>query len=88
MTQVTYLGKTAGGILKTARIVKMQAGNKEIKVTLPNGKTAFAALGERSAFGGGTIADVLVLFDADRTICRLTTSSAAYAKLRSLENDA
>lgn len=43
--QATYKGQTAGGILKTARIEKMQAGNWEVVVKTKDGQMHIAAIG-------------------------------------------
>ena len=60
--QVTIKGKTAGGILKTAKIAQMRAGTWEIVVSHPH--ECIAMIGERADGWGGRVADVLVLTDA------------------------
>lgn len=84
----TYLGQTAGGILKTARIVKMDAGNTEIVVTTKDGREHLASLGGRTGFDGGVICDAMILRNFDGLAAVLETSVAAYNKLRALENHA
>ena len=86
--QNTFKGQTAGGILKSAAIVKMQAGNAEIVVKDRDGNEYQAFLGERPSFGGGTVRDVLVLTTFDGVKARLSTSTAAYDKLVALESQA
>lgn len=84
----TYKGQTAGGILKTAKIVKIQAGNFGIIVKDRDGNEYHADLGERQSFGGGGVRDVLVLHNFDGVAARLTTSTKAYYKLVSLNTQA
>lgn len=83
--QKTYKGQTAGGILRTAKAIKMQAGNSEIVVRDRDGEELFAALGDRPGFAGGLITDVLVLFTLDGVVARLSTSDKALARLAQLE---
>ena len=82
--QKTYKGQTAGGWLRKAAVHKMQAGNYEIVVNLPDGD-AVAMLGQRGDGYGGTVTDVLVLTRAEGCIARLETSPSAYRKLVRLE---
>ena len=86
--QKTYKGKTAGGILASARMVKMQAGTIEVVVTLSDGQDAIVMLGERGDGYGGRVADVCVLADVDGVIARLSTTAASYRRLRELERAA
>ena len=86
--QNTYKGKTAGGFLKSAQVVQMRAGNFEVVVTLPNGKEAIAMMGGRKDGWGGVAEDVMVLSNADGHLVTLSTSTAAYSKLRELLNSA
>ena len=51
--QKTYKGQWAGGILKTAKVVRMQAGNYEIRVKDRDGRELLAYLGEDLLIGGG-----------------------------------
>ena len=83
--QKSYKGRTAGGILKTAEVKKMQAGTYEIIVKAPDGHDAIAMLGERKSGWGGTVEDVLVLTRAEGCIARIVASDAAIRKLRALE---
>lgn len=85
MTNKTYYGKTADQILRTARIVMMQSGLKEIVVDLPRNKQGHAYMGERALRGGGFVRDVLCVRNFDGLVCRLHTSTAAYNKLQELE---
>lgn len=81
--QVTIKGKTASGILKTAKIVQMRAGNWEVVVSHPH--ECCAMIGERADGWGGTVADVLVLVDSDGLVARLEMSGRALAKMTALE---
>ena len=71
--QKTYLGKTAGGHLKRAEVVKMAAGNFEI--WLPN----LGAIAILTVLG-----DMVLDFADGKKIC-LTTSDRAERNLRRLE---
>lgn len=84
----TYHGRTAGGILKTARAKLMRAGNAEILVTLPNGADCCARLIERPDGWGGTVRDALLIFDACGTVATLALSSLSIKKMMALENQA
>ena len=86
--KTTYKGKTAGAILKTASVIKTQAGTTEIRVVLPDGQVAIAMCGERSDGFGGRVADVLVIANVDGIVARLSTSARAYNHLRQLEHAA
>lgn len=79
----TLNGKTAGGIVKTAKIQQMRAGNFEIVVTHPH--ECIASIGERKDGWGGTVADVLVLMDASGLVAKLPMSDQALKKMRALE---
>ena len=83
--QKTYKGQRAGGILKTAKVVRMQAGNYEIRVKDRDGRELIAYLGEDLLIGGGVITDVLVLCCFDGVVARLNMSDRAYDKMRELE---
>ena len=85
--QKTYKGQTAGGILKTAKVVRMQAGNYEIVVKDRDGCELIAFLGEDLLIGGGVISDVLVLCNFDGVVARLNMSDRAYNKMRELEKE-
>ena len=82
----TYKGQSAGGILKTAKVVRMQAGNYEIGVKDRGGRELLAYLGEDLLIGGGVITDVLVLCCSDGVVARLSMSDRAYNKMRKLES--
>lgn len=82
-TKITYLGQTAGGILKTARMQQMRAGNWEVVVTTRDGREHHAIQGGRNGCGE-TIDDVLYLVDVSGTNAALLTSATAYANLRDL----
>lgn len=84
----TYLGQTAGGILKTARVCKMAMGDKAIFVKTRDGRNYMARLGSRIGFAGGTIRDVMLLWDDSGIVAALETSSAAYQKMCRLEREA
>lgn len=84
----SYLGQTAGGILKTAQVCKTTIGDKAIFVTTRDGREYMARLGSRTGFAGGAIRDVMLLWDEYDIVAALETSSAAYQKLRRLERDA
>ena len=84
--QNTYKGQSAGGILKTAKVVRMQAGNCEIGVKDRGGRELLAYLGEDLLIGGGVISDVLVLCNFDGVVARLNMSDRAYNKMRKLES--
>jgi hypothetical protein len=83
--QTSIRGKTAGGILKTAKVVKMRAGTWEVVVSHPH--QCIAMTGERRSGWGGTIADVMVLTDATGLVARLEMSATAMRKLAALERD-
>lgn len=85
--QNTYKGQTAGGILKTAQVVEMQAGNWEIEVKDRDGVGLLAYIGDRPGFGGELISDVLVLCSFDGIVARLSMSDRAYNKMRELEEE-
>ena len=85
--QKTYKGQLAGGILKTAKVVRMQAGNYEIRVKDRDGRELLAHLGNCPGFGRGLIEDVLVLYCADGVVARLNMSDRAYNKMRELEKE-
>ena len=85
--QKTYKGQRAGGILKTAKVVRMQAGNYEIRVKDRDGRELIAYLGEDLLIGGGVISDVLVLCNFDGVVARLNMSDRAYNKMRELESE-
>lgn len=80
--KVTIKGKTAGGILKTAKISQMPAGTWEIVVSHPN--VCVAMICERADGWGGRVADVLVLTDASGVVARLEMSATALAKMQDL----
>ena len=82
--QNTLKGRTAGGIIKTAKIEQMRAGTWEIVVSHPH--QCIAMIGERADGWGGRIADVLVLADSSGLVARLSMSSSALAKMRTLES--
>jgi hypothetical protein len=84
--KLTYKGKTAGSILKTAQVKEMRAGNFEIVVTAPDGADAVAMLGTRADGWGGTVEDVLVLTRSEGCIARVQASESAVRKLRALES--
>ena len=75
--QKTIKGKTAGDILKTAKVVQMRAGNWEVVVSHPHQCIATT--------GTGTVSDVLILIDSDGLVARLEMSDAAMRKLAALE---
>ena len=85
--QNTYKGQRAGGILKTAKVVRMQAGNYEIRVKDRDGRELLAHLGNCPGFGRGLIEDVLVLYCSDGVVARLHMSYRAYNKMCELESD-
>ena len=85
--QNTYKGQRAGGILKTAKVVRMQAGNYEIVVKDRDGRELLAYLGNCPGFGWGLIEDVLVLCCSDGVVARLNISDRAYNKMRELEKE-
>ena len=85
--QRTYKGQRAGGILKTAKVVRMQAGNCEIGVKDRDGRELLAYLGEDLLIGGGVITDVLVLCCFDGVVARLHMSYRAYNKMCELEKE-
>ena len=85
--QKTYKGQRAGGILKTAKVVRMQAGNYEIVIKDRDGRELLARLGNCPGFGRGLIEDVLVLYCSDGVVARLNMSDRAYNKMRELEKE-
>ena len=80
----TYKGQRAGGILKTAKVVRMQAGNYEIRVKDRDGRELLAYLGDRPGF---VLRDVLMLCCSDGVVARLNMSDRAYNKMRELEKE-
>lgn len=86
MCTKTYLGQTLGGILKTAKVVKMQAGNTEIVVKDRKGHEHHAMLGGRHNGWGETIQDVVCLRDVYGLNATLSASPKAIAIMRSLES--
>lgn len=84
----TYKKRTAGGILTTASVALMRAGNAEVLVTLPNGSQCCARLIERPDGWGGTVRDALLLFDVYGTVAMLALSRRALEKMAELENQA
>ena len=85
MINTTYLGQTIGGILNTAKCVKMQAGNVEIVVKDRKGREHCAILAGRRNGWGEVIEDVVCLRDVDGLNATLSTTKASLAKIRSLE---
>ena len=81
----TYKGKTAVGILKAAYVARTRAGNSDVFVTLPDGRTAVACIGSRCDWVGGRIQDVLVIMDASGTIARLQMSPRAIDLMQELD---
>jgi hypothetical protein len=83
--QKTYCGRTAGGLLKAARVQMMRAGNAEIVITLPDGSECCARLADRPDGWGGTVRDALALFDVYGTRAILSTSARALSVMVDLE---
>jgi len=81
----TFKGKTAGGILKTAKVCEMRAGNHEVVVSHPH--ECVATIGIRGNGWGGSVYDVLVLTDANGVVARLEMSDKALAIMESLESE-
>lgn len=88
MSTYTYLGQTIGGILKTAKVVKMQAGNVEVIVKDRKGAEHHAMICGRRNGWGEVVEDVVCLRDVDGLNATLCASSRALATLRALENKA
>ena len=88
MSTKTYLGQTLGGILKTAKVVKMQAGNSAVVVTDRKGIEHHAMVGGRRNGWGEVIQDVVRLHHFDGTSAVLSASPSALRKIRELENKA
>ena len=84
----TYLGQTIGGILKTAKCTRMQAGNVEIVVTDRKGHESHAILAGRRNGWGEVIQDVVCLRNVDGLVATLQTSPASLARMRDLERRA
>lgn len=82
--QKTIKGKTAGGIVRTAKVCQMRAGTWEIVVSHPH--QCIAMIGARKDGWGGSISDVLVLTDADGLVARLEMSAGALTKMQELES--
>ena len=75
--QKTYLGQTAGGIIKTAEIAQMRAGNWEIVVRTADGENHQAIAGN----------GVLTLMQAQGVVVQLPMSDAAYQKMQNLQEE-
>ena len=78
-SQRTICGQTAGGLLKTARIIEMQSGEYQVFVTLKNGETLRAILSDKG---------YMVLTDYGYCAAVLYTSAKAEARLAKLEAQA
>lgn len=77
--QKTFHGQTAGGILKTAKICKMQCGDYQVFVKDSKGSEFMALLSDN---------DHLVLSDYGVIRAVLYLSDTAEAKIRNLESKA
>ena len=75
-SQKTWIGQTAGGILRTAKICKMQSGNYDIFVTDKKGKEYQSIL---------TNDYNLLLSDHGTSIVLLTISDTSVRKMQKLE---
>jgi antibiotic biosynthesis monooxygenase (ABM) superfamily enzyme len=73
--QITYQGKTAGGLLKTAEVAQSQAGCWDVFITLPNGETATAWIHSNDR-------EMLLVQDGEYRYLQL--SDQAYYKLRGM----
>lgn len=83
--QTTYLGQTAGGILKTANVYKTFGGVWEVFATTRDGLRHVAHIGGRRNGWGETIQDALYLCRADGVSATLRMSDRALARMRALE---
>ena len=81
----TFKGKTAGGILNTAKVCEMRAGNYEVVVSYPH--ECSATIGERSNERGGRVYDVLVLSDVNGVVARMEMSDKALTRMESLQDE-
>jgi len=81
----TFKGKTAGGILKTAKVCEMRAGNYEVVVSHPH--ECIAMIGARKDGFGGSVYDVLVLSDVNGVVARMEMSDKALARMESLKDE-
>lgn len=86
MSTKTYLGQTLGGILKTAKVLKMQAGNTEIVVKDSKGHEHHAMICGRRNGWGEVVQDVMCLRDVDGLNATLSASPKALATMRRLES--
>jgi len=77
--QNTYLGQTAGGILKTAKIAQMRAGNWEVVVKSKDGQQHLAV-----ASHDGTM---LTLVQVQGCVAQLSMSAMAAAKMAALSDE-
>jgi len=78
MSTITYMRKTAGGIMKTAEIAKTRAGTVEVFVRLPDGQ-AIAILTDN---------DTMTCTRAEGFVCDLVMSKSARDKLSDMSNKA
>ena len=72
--QNTYLGQTAGGIIKTAQIAQMRAGNWEIVVRAADGSEHVAIAGN----------NVLTLMQVHGVTAQMHMSDRAAKKMQAL----
>lgn len=75
--QKTYLGQTAGGLIKTAKVEKMNAGNWEIIVKSRDGENHQAIAGN----------GVLTLMQVQGVVVQLPMSDAAHQKMQNLQEE-
>jgi hypothetical protein len=89
MTTKTFKGQTAGGIIKTAKIIKTRAGYYKIAVKTRDGDSYSAILGERIGFDGWPVRDALVLINETSGECDaiMVTSVSAYQRIAQLERE-
>lgn len=88
MSSKTFHGQTFGGLLTTAKVCTMQAGNVEVIVTDRKGNEYHAMIGGRRNGWGEVIHDVVRLYDFDGTHAVLSASPSALRKMRALESKA
>lgn len=86
--QATYQNRTAGGILKTAKVELTRAGLAEVFVTLPDGEEAIAMIDGRENGWGEVIQGALVIRNVYGHIATLTLSDRALEKMQALESKA
>lgn len=75
--QKTYLGQTAGGIIKTAKAEKMNAGNWEIVVRTADGENHQAIAGN----------GVLTLMQVQGVVVQMSMSDRAAEKMQKLQEE-